>query len=211
MGSRGVLTSFGAGVSLVVFGLLMLVTVSSVIAFEGWPKSDPLDSVGAVQVATIPDEPESSRTFDVTLGAGNTVAAAGRRAAGTAPGPARPSASRGAAARDADSRRPAPATVAAERASGSSSVSAGTTTSTAAPVATPAPSEPTGTPSSADNVAATVKNVTDLLRPGRDADQPIVELPRIKEVSALDPVVETVNNTTAIVQGVVKDVLDGGR
>jgi len=51
MGNRGILSSLGAGLSLVVAGVIVLAVVSGIVAFRGWPELREDTSVAQVPLA----------------------------------------------------------------------------------------------------------------------------------------------------------------
>ncbi|MDP9384890.1 MAG: hypothetical protein M3P50_06610, partial [Actinomycetota bacterium] len=59
MGNRGVLSSLGAGLSLVIAGVIVLVVASAIVAFNGWPGMDS-DSTAEVRIARVAAPPRTA-------------------------------------------------------------------------------------------------------------------------------------------------------
>jgi hypothetical protein len=114
MGNRGIVSSLGAGLSLVVAGVIALAVVSGIVAFRGWPELREDASTAAVSLALLPERASGADAERVVLGGGKARAvpvarfsssSASRRARRVVVRPGRP---RLPGPRSGAPRRPAP-------------------------------------------------------------------------------------------------------
>jgi hypothetical protein len=196
---RGVVSSAGAGASLVAAGLVCLVVVSGLLVFRDWPGSAKRDDDGtlALRLPAVPAAPAAK-------GGGST--AAGPRPARVVRRVAAARPARAAAPRRVPARR-APRPVRARGNAPAPSVSA-------PPAATPAPAAPTpATPVSAPATQpraakpaapGPVRNVVDTTR---DVVAPVTAAAPAPVQQPVDQVLDTVEQTAGAVDELVSPLL----
>jgi len=233
-----VLSSLGAGLSLVVAGVIALVIVSGVVAFRGWPGMRSDDRAAAVRVASVaaPEAAEDAEPVVVGSDSGTRRSARAARRGG-------PVASRGSSARRAgrdrtgDSRRPGTRSAgggaredaddapggsrgsdgsdgSGSRGSGPGSGSGGSGGSGSAPAGSGAPAVPR-TPDPVGRAVEGVDRIVDNVTEPKPEGSPPVDVPGVVEdtTQTVDEVVEdtkpTVDETVEGTTQVVEDVVDG--
>jgi hypothetical protein len=70
MGNRGILSSLGAGLSLVIAGVIALAVVSGIVAFRGWPELREDTATAAIALAGRPGGVADPAPQPVVLGGG---------------------------------------------------------------------------------------------------------------------------------------------
>lgn len=172
MGNRGILSSLGAGLSLVIAGVLALLGVSAFVAFNGWPELREDRSSSAVSLAPVGASPDAERDA-VVLGGGGARGESGRftSVAGVAVAVARREADRRRAGRRTRGGRRAPANA---RRPGAEVGGTGPTDSGPNPAAGTNGSERASAPDVVRDVQTGAERIVhDVVDPKPDGDPPV--------------------------------------